>query len=215
MAAAKPVPTPEYFGSNPGSSSVPVDSASEGEGDSESDGEVGDDDGDGDIITEPLEDEGLEVLTVEDEMKQEDFESKESLSRTEQVQLLRMILPTTALNVEAVKSGKTLAVRVFVEDEAAAEATKKQFQDELKNSKKDPQYKTRLGGHIKKVLNFVVKNAKTVIKVVPARFKYLSPSPKKASKKSETKGTPDTIGTPASTAIAASLSNSGGAEGAM
>jgi hypothetical protein len=119
------------------------------------------------------------------------------------------------LNVEAVKSGKTLAVRVFVEDEAAAAATKKDFKEQQKELKNNPDYKTKSGDHLRKVLKFVLKKKNNVIQVVPARFKYLSPSPKKASKKSETKGTAPSMGTPASTAIASTLSYSGGAENAV
>jgi hypothetical protein len=205
IQAAKPAIKPEYFGGSPDEKTVAVgdsinatteqdeDSGSESGGESASD----------------VEDDGLEVLTVEGEMSKDKLESMPTLTRVEQVQLLRMILPDTALNVEAVKSGKTLAVRVFVQDEAAAVATKKDFKEQQKELKNNPDFKTKSGDHLRKVLKFVLKKKNNVIQVVPARFKYLSPSPKKASKKSET------MGTPASTAIAASLSNSGGAESAV
>ena len=217
MNAAKPAPKPQYFGGSPDEKTVAagdsINATAEGGGSDNEGGEGGEAGGESES-----EGEEVDVVEIKDEIAEERLMSEKSLNKMEQVQLLRQILPDTVLNAEAVKRGSTQAVRIFVVDEDAYNRTLEYLKD-LRKEAENEIYNNRKGEHIRKVLDFVLANRRKAIRIVPAKFKYFSPPPKKAStKKSKNKNTPATpatSSTPANTAIAASLSNSGGAESAV
>jgi hypothetical protein len=194
MAAAKPIPKPEYFGSNPDSSSVPVDN--EGEGDSESDGES---EGEGAPQGEQGEQETI-IKEVEGTITVEEFESKIKLSDEDKVRGIKVLdLIPEGSEVKIVKKGKSSLIRIFVENEQDVERTKEMLKEVHRRVFSSEEQKAPRYNNFKKLIDYLINAKNDVVQVKPRRFKYYTPK-SKSKKQSGSKTTP------ANTAIAESLS---------
>jgi len=171
MAAAKPVPKPEYFGGNP--DKPDQDTMSEvgegGEG-----GESGSEDGD----------EGERVETTIQEVKGDitklEFQELQTISRENQVRAFRsLMMPENATDIVIEKNAKTSSVKIYVNSEEDIATVKSELKNRRDSLIKDNNV---INNNMIKTLNYILNN-KTSIKVTPSNIKSLSAKQKDSSKK--------------------------------
>lgn len=222
IKAAKPAIKPEYFGGSPDEKTVAVgdsiNATAEGEGDSASEGDSVSE-GESEAEEGGGEESETIIKEVEGTISQEEFGSKTNLTAENKVRAIRsfIVLPE-GVEVQLVKNKRASLVKIFVENEEAIEMVRSQVQD-FEKRLKETQYDDPKYNNLKKLVNFIVTKTNNVIVVKPGKQRVISPPPKKVSKKkSKTKSETmsetmsETKSTPANTAIASTLSNSGGAE---
>jgi len=203
IQAAKPAIKPEYFGGNADTSSVPVDSGSEGEGGSESETMEMENEGGGAPQGEQEQQEQETIIKeVEGTITAEEFESKVKLSDEDKVRAIKALeLIPEALEVKIVKKGKSSLIRIFVENEQDVERTKEMLKEAHRRVFSSEEYKIPRYNNLKKLLDYLINAKNDVVQLKPTRFKYYTPKSKSKSKKQS-----GSKSTPANTAIAESLS---------
>lgn len=205
MAAAKPVPKPEYSGGSPNDKTVEV-SATAGE-----DNEPGEEGEEGEGMPVGGADTEVSIQDVEGEISIKDFLELPNPTKEDKVKAISNFLPEVADDVVIEKKGKASSIKIYVQSEddvASVKAELKRMRDELKKET-DPIRKRNLAN----LLDYLLKTKNNAIKVTPANIKRLSPRVKKSGRGRSTKPSGGTRSrsssgskrTPASEAVSMSL----------
>jgi len=178
MAAAKPVPKPEYFGGGHSKSDEPDQDTMSEVGEGGEGGESGSEDGsseDGD------EGERVETTTqkVEGDITMLDFQELTTISRENQVRALSLMKPRNATDIVIEKKGKTSSVKIYENSEEDIANVRSELKRERDTLIKENNV---INNNMIKTLNYIVNN-KTSIKVTPSNIKSLSAKQKGSPKK--------------------------------